>query len=105
MGSVMDRLQPLDGDMGVELRARETSVTKQLLDGSQISTPLEQMRRRTVPQAVRPDVGGAGYRAHGVVHRAPGGSWIEPAASGAEEERRWGPRSEQPGAALELPPA
>src|SRR5437588_6988700 len=36
MGSVMDRLQPLDSDVGVELRGGERSVTKQLLDRPEI---------------------------------------------------------------------
>ena len=32
VGSVMDRPQPLDGDVGIELRGGERSVTEQFLD-------------------------------------------------------------------------
>jgi hypothetical protein len=34
VGSVMDRPQPLDGDVGIELRGGERSVTEQFLNAS-----------------------------------------------------------------------
>src|SRR4051812_345828 len=54
---VICRPQSFDGHLGVYLGCCERSVTKQFLDGSQVSSPLQQVRRGAVPQAVRPEVG------------------------------------------------
>src|SRR5436309_2887424 len=53
--------QPLDRDVRVDLGRRQAGVAQHLLDAAQVGTALEQVRRRAVPQAVRPDVGCARY--------------------------------------------
>ena len=51
--------QPLDRHVGVDLSRGERRVAEELLDDPQVGTALEQVRRRTVPQAVWAEVGRA----------------------------------------------
>jgi hypothetical protein len=83
----MDRLQPLDGDMGIKLRRCERSVTEQLLDAAEVSTTLEQVRRRRVPQAMRTHIGSTWYRANDVMHDSSRGARVQPTASGTQKQR------------------
>jgi hypothetical protein len=46
---VIRPLQSVNGNMSVDLGGRERSVAKQLLDGAQIGSPLEQVRGCGVP--------------------------------------------------------
>ena len=49
-------IQQLRGvDVRIALRRRQLHVAEQLLDGAQVGTALEQMRRKGVPQRVRAD--------------------------------------------------
>ena len=57
---VIRRLQPLDGHVRVDLRRRERSVTEQLLNASQVGSPLQQVGRGRVAQPVRAEVGAPG---------------------------------------------
>ena len=41
--------------MGVDLRRSQTRVTEHFLDGSEVSAPIEQVRRTGVAQSVRAD--------------------------------------------------
>ena len=43
----------LPGNVRVDLRGREITVTQQHLDYAQISAAIQQMRRKSVAQAVR----------------------------------------------------
>src|SRR4051812_19017080 len=53
----MDRTEPLDRHVRVDLGGREASVAQQLLDGAEVGAALEDVRGRRVPEAVRADVG------------------------------------------------
>src|SRR3954454_21626165 len=50
--ALIARPQPLDGDMRVDLRRRERSVAQELLNAAPIRSPLQEVRRRAVTQAV-----------------------------------------------------
>ena len=76
---VMDRAQARDGDVGVKLGGGQAAVAQQLLDDAQIRPALEQVGGGAVAQAVRPDVGSAGNRRHGLVHHGAGLSRVESA--------------------------
>lgn len=84
----MDRLQPFDGHVCVELRRRERSVTKQLLNATEVGSPLEQVCCGGVSQSVRSDLRCTGIRGDRIVHHTTHGTRIEPATSRAEEQRR-----------------
>ena len=43
-------------------------MTEELLNASEVSSPFEQVRGRAVPQAVRAEIGGAGYGGEPLVH-------------------------------------
>lgn len=45
--------QSIHGDVRVELRSRERSVTEQLLNATKVCATIEEMGGRAVPQAVR----------------------------------------------------
>jgi hypothetical protein len=55
MKLTVDLFEPGLVDMRVDLRCRETRVAEHLLDGAKIRAVTEQMRRKRVPQKVRPD--------------------------------------------------
>jgi hypothetical protein len=48
-------LQPLDGDMRVNLRGGKTGVTQQCLHAAQVGAAIEQVGGKTVPKFVRAD--------------------------------------------------
>ena len=76
----VDRTEPLDRHVRVDLGRREASVAQQFLDGAEVRAALQDVRRRRVPQAVRPDVGRPGSCRDRRVHRAAGLAGVEPAA-------------------------
>jgi len=53
MRGVVGLLQPLGGDVGVNLRRNEMRVAKQFLHASQIRAGIQQVCRVAVPQLVR----------------------------------------------------
>src|SRR5437762_7335174 len=53
MRSVVDTAQPPSVDVAVQLRRRERAVAEQLLDRAQVGPAFEQVRRESVPQAMR----------------------------------------------------
>src|SRR4051812_2015882 len=53
MGLAVAGTQTIHRDMGVKLRSRERSVTKQLLYATKVRAAIQKMRRRAVPQSVR----------------------------------------------------
>src|SRR5690606_17893166 len=55
VGLVMDRLQPLDCHVSVELRRRQRSVTELVLDATKVSSAVEHVRARGVPKSVGAD--------------------------------------------------
>src|SRR5215212_358437 len=78
--------QPLDRHVGVDLRGGERSVAEQLLNRAQVRTSLEQVRRRRVPQSVRPDVVRAGHVRDEPVHRLADLPLVGAAATPAEQQ-------------------
>jgi hypothetical protein len=84
----MDRLEPLNSDMRVELRSGERSVTEYLLNGTQICAALQQMGGGAVPQPMRAHVRGARYRTDRIVHDSSNDSLIYPSTSRTQEQRR-----------------
>lgn len=100
MGSVMDRLQPFDSDVCVELSRCERSVTKEFLDGAQVRSPFQEMCGRGVTKAVWPDVGRVGYRTHYIVNNPPGGTGIQTTTSRPEEQRGRSTLVDQRGSSL-----
>ena len=83
----MDRLQPVDGHVGVKLGRCERSVTKQLLNATEVRSPFEQMGRGRMAQAMRSDLGGSRHRVDRVMHNAARSALIQPATAHAEEHR------------------
>lgn len=88
MAPIMDRLQPLDSDVRVDLRSGERSVTEQLLNGAQICSSFQQMGRGAVPQAVRTHVWRARHRTDHVVHNGPNDPLIDSSTARSQEQRR-----------------
>ena len=80
----VDRTEPLDGHVRVDLRRREASVAEQLLDETEVRSPVEQVRRRAVPQTVRADVRCVGDMAQQVVDHGADLARVHPAAAPAE---------------------
>ena len=52
MGQLVGFPQPASTHVSVYLRSRQALVPQQLLDTSQVSTPVKQMRGKRVPQRV-----------------------------------------------------
>jgi hypothetical protein len=77
--------------MGVDLRGREPSVAKELLDGAQISPTLQQVSSRRVAQTVWTDIGNAGELGEPAVDERADDPRIDAAPPFAEEERRTRP--------------
>src|SRR5262245_32119146 len=76
-----------DRHMCVDLRGGEPSVAKKLLDRTQISTTLQQVGGRGVPQAVRAEVRSAYEAGQSVVHETADDSRIDASPAFAQEER------------------
>src|SRR5918911_3344668 len=91
MGAGMRRI--IDGektfglDRGVALRGGQAGMAQQLLNGAQVASGVEQMRRKAVPQSMRggglrqPEL--SAKRLHQALHRAR----VERPAAGADKER------------------
>jgi hypothetical protein len=62
-------------------------MAEQLLDGSQVGSPVEQMSRGRVPESVRTDIRQAGDSPGPIVHHTPNGPLVDAAATGAEQQR------------------
>src|ERR1700752_824009 len=86
MRLVVDRYQPIDADMGVELGSRQRGMAEYLLDAAQVSTALKQVGGRRVAQAVRPGVRYRADRGDPVVNDAADSSRVDAAGPGAEEK-------------------
>lgn len=52
MRLLIRRKQPIYGDMGINLRRSETSVTKQFLNGPQVSTTIKEVSCGTMAHCV-----------------------------------------------------
>ena len=61
---------------------------EQLLHRAQVGAAFEQVRRRGVAQAVRPDVGRARHRGHRAVHDVAHRARVDAAPARAEQQRR-----------------
>src|SRR3954467_14480469 len=85
---VICRPQSFDGHVGVYLGCCERSVTKQFLNGSQVSSPLQQVRRGAVPQAVRAQVRESRHRLKSLVNDPSCRAWIEATAPCPDEQGR-----------------
>lgn len=77
--------QPLDRDMGVDLRRRKIRVPEQFLHRAQVGAPLEQVRGRRVPQPVRSDVGSPGHLRDPPVDDPPNRPRVDAPAARAEQ--------------------
>lgn len=82
--------EAIDGDVRVDLRGREGSVTEQLLDDSEVGAPFEQMGRRGMPEPVRSEVGCTGNSRQYVVNDGAGLALVESGAAPTEQQRRTG---------------
>ncbi|CPA37803.1 Uncharacterised protein [Mycobacterium tuberculosis] len=83
----MHRPQPGDRDVGVQLRGRQAGMTEQLLDHPQVGATFQQVGRRAVPQPVRPHIGCAVHRGHGLVHRSACLPHVKAPAPGTQQQR------------------
>ena len=57
MRFVVDRHQPVDGDVRIALRRRQARMAEQLLDRAEVGTCIEQMRRIRMAKRVWMEVG------------------------------------------------
>src|SRR5215469_15495168 len=96
---MVDRYQPIDADVGVELGSRQRGMAEHLLHAAQVSPALKQVGGRCVPQAVRPGVGHRVSRRDPVVNDPADCARADPAGSGAEEESVAGRSTGLPGSA------
>ena len=104
MGLLIDRHQPVNADVRIDLRRRERGVAEDLLDAAEVSAALEQVGGRRMPQSVRTGVRNrAGCGDPGMDDPADGAR-VDPAASRAEEERRLAPRGAVSPAARDFGP-
>ena len=83
---IMDRAQPGDRDVGVELGGGQRGVAEQFLHDPQVGPALEQMGRCTVPQSVRADIGSAGDCTDGLVHHGAGLPRVEPTTPRTQQQ-------------------
>ena len=56
MAVAVDLFEPVDADVRVDLRTRETLVAEQFLDHAEVRAGVEHVGREGVPQRVRRDV-------------------------------------------------
>jgi hypothetical protein len=80
--------QAFHGDVGVDLRRRERSVTKQLLYATKVRAAVEKMSRSAVAQAMRPDRRRTVDPPHEVVDEFANSALVDPSAAVAEKECR-----------------
>ena len=73
MRVVVCLLQPLDGDVRINLRRRKTGVAEQRLHAAQVSAGIENMGGKAVPQLVRTDRDRDGCVAQVSLQRQPDG--------------------------------
>lgn len=103
MGPLVHRPQPGDRDVGVQLRGRQAGMTEQLLDHPQVGATFQQVGRRAVPQPVRPHIGCAVHRGHGLVHRSACLPHVKAPAPGTQQQRVPGLRGDQRATAVDQP--
>src|SRR6476620_3373278 len=65
MGGLIDGPQPVAGQVGVDLRRREISVTEELLHDTQVGTAIEEVRRVCVTERVRVELAAVAERERG----------------------------------------
>jgi hypothetical protein len=80
MRLVVHSPKPSDRHVRIELSGGQGGVAQELLDDPQISTALEQMRRRAVPQAMWADVRCSVDCRDRLMHHGAGLALIEPPA-------------------------
>ena len=61
MGDLVALFEPFDAHVGVNLGGAKTCVTEQLLNRAEVSSPVEQMGCRAVPQRVWARDSGRGF--------------------------------------------
>ena len=105
VGLAVTGFEALHGDVRVDLGGRQRGVAEHFLDAPQVGAAFQQVRRRGVPQAVRPGAGADTRRAQPLVHDAAGRAGIHPAAPHAQEQRRPAGRGRDNRAAGLLPQA
>jgi hypothetical protein len=79
-------LEPLGGDVGVDLGRAEARVAEHLLHGPQIRAPVEQVCRGGVPEGVRTCRSTARHSLEQALDHAVDGAGPEACTAGAEEE-------------------
>src|SRR5262245_11474738 len=87
MGPRVDLPDPFAGEVGVELRRRDTRMPEQLLADPQVRATCEEMRRDRMPQRVRADPIAQLRPARGRLDRRPGRGTAPAAAAITEEDR------------------
>ena len=86
MSPAVHALQSRLGDVGVELRCRETLVTEQFLNDAQVRPPFEQVRCVGVAKRVRIDVA----TRHTPLEDPPDVTGAQTPSPAVQEERLWG---------------
>ena len=69
----VDLAEALSGQVGVELGGADASMAEERLDHPKIGSPLQQMRRKTVPEGVWSDARGYPRHACPATHQLPDG--------------------------------
>jgi hypothetical protein len=90
MGLAVAGTQTIHRDMGVKLRSRERSVTKQLLYATKVRAAVQKMRGRTVSQAVRTQRRHSLDSLQGQMHHLPDLSLVNSTTTTAEKRCRRG---------------
>src|SRR5258708_5236120 len=88
MSLAVNRDQPVNGDVRVDLRRGQRSMPEYLLDAAQVSATFQQMRRGGVPQPVRSGIGYRTSRGDPGVNDPADRARINAAATGSQEHGR-----------------
>src|SRR5260370_27821985 len=88
MGLMVNRDQPVDGDVRIDLRRRERGMPEDLLDTAQVSAALEEMGGGGMPQPVRAGVRHRTGRRDPGVHDPSNRARVDPAPTRAREDGR-----------------
>jgi hypothetical protein len=86
VGLAVGGAETVDGDVRVDLGGREGGVAEELLDGAEVGAAGEEVGGCGVPEAVRAQVGGAGYVAEAVVDDLACRAGIQASAADSEEQ-------------------
>ena len=87
MGPGVDLADPLAGQVGVDLRCRDTGMTEQLLYDAEVGSPLQEVRRVRVAEGVRRDPLAEAGRGGGALDPEPGVVAAEAPTAIREEDR------------------